>query len=315
MIDAIHRIMADDTAGDPISGLKWSRKTREKISRQLRRSGISVSPKTVGRLLKKLNFKLRVNKKQIARSKSPERNTQFVRITKMKRTFEKAENPIVSVDSKKKEQIGQFKNSGAVLVQEPIKVNDHDFRSDSNGTAVPFGFFEPVANRGHVFVGTSHDTEHFAVTALRRWWEDDARHRYPNAKRLLILADNGGGNGSRNRMWKLKLQDQFVDYFKLPVTVCHYPPGTSKWNPIEHRLFSEISKNWKGQPLNSYELILKYIRTTKTKTGLSVKATLLRGEFPTGQKVSNQELATIRLRPAKIIPAWNYTLLPRVAKM
>ena len=238
--------MADDTAGDPISGLKWSRKTREKISRQLRRSGISVSPKTVGRLLKKLNFKLRVNKKQIARSKSPERNTQFVRITKMKRTFEKAGNPIVRVDTKKKEQIGQFKNSGAVLVQEPIKVNDRDFRSDSNGTAVPFGFFEPVANRGHVFVGTSHDTAHFAVTALRRWWEDDARHRYPNAKRLLILADNGGGNGSRNRMWKLKLQDQFVDYFKLPVTVCHYPPGTFKWNPIEHRLFSEISKKGKG---------------------------------------------------------------------
>lgn len=157
MIDAIRRIMFHDTAGDPISGLKWSRKTREKICRQLRRIGISVSPKTVGRLLKKLEFKLRVNKKQIARSKNPERNSQFLRIKKMRQEFEKVGNPIVSVDTKKKEQVGQFKNPGTVLVQEPIPVNDHDFRSDSKGTAVPFGFYEPVANRGHVYVGTSHD--------------------------------------------------------------------------------------------------------------------------------------------------------------
>lgn len=314
MIDAIRCLLVTDTAGDPITGLKWTRKTREKISQQLRRIGISVSAKTIGRLLKVLKYRLRVNRKQISSSKSPDRNRQFLRIRRMRLAFEREGNPIVSVDTKKKEQIGQFKNPGTVLVQEPIRVHDHDFKRDSTGTAVPFGLYEPLPNRGHVYVGTSHDTAQFAAEAVARWWKDDARHRHPGAKRLLILADNGGGNGSRNRMWKLQLQNQVADQFNLPVTVCHYPPGTSKWNPIEHRLFSEISKNWKGQPLNSMEMILNYIRTTRTVTGLKVKATLLPGNYPTGLKVSDNELKTIRLLPAKSMPAWNYTLLPRPAK-
>jgi hypothetical protein len=311
VIDNIGHIMVPDTAGHPITGIKWSRKTRQKISLQLRRVGISVSAKTVGRLLKKLNFKLRVNRKQISRSKSPERDRQFRRIRRMRQVFERNGNPIVSVDTKKKEQIGQFKNAGAVWVQAPLDVYDHDFRKYATCMTVPFALFDPVKNRGHVVVGTSHDTAQFAVAALARWWSTDASHRYPKAKRLLILADNGGGNGSKNRLWKVELQKHFVDRFQLPVTVCHYPPGTSKWNPIEHRLFSEISKNWKGQPLNSIELMLNYIRTTKTVTGLKVRATFLPGEYPTGIRVSDAELAAVQLKPAAILPAWNYTVVPK----
>lgn len=307
--------MVQDTAGDPITGLKWTRKTTEKISRELRKAAITVSPKTVGRLLKKLGYSLRVNHKQICNSKSPDRNRQFEKIKRTRQAFERAGNPIVSVDTKKKEVVGQFKNAGRVLAKTPILVKDHDFRSEGLGMAVPYGLYEPTTNRGHIFVGTSHDTADFAVEALTRWWKLDGSRNYPDAKRLLILADNGGGNGSKNRGWKVQLQKRLVDAFGISVTVCHYPPGTSKWYPIEHRLFSEVSKNWAGQPLNSYEMMIKYIRTTKTSTGLTVRATLVPGEYPTGVKVPDSEMAALRLRRDKVLPAWNYTLRPKRAQV
>ena len=315
MIDAIEKLMVHDVAGDPITGLKWTRKTMEKISRELRKAGIIVSADTVARLVKKVGYRLRVNHKQICNSKSPDRNRQFEKIKRMRQGFERAGDPVISVDTKKKEQIGQFKNPGKVWGKQPRLVKDHDFRSESLGTGVPWGLLDLQSNRGHIFVGNSHDTAAFAVEALTRWWQSDGRCRYPHAKRLLILADNGGANGSRNRNWKVQLQTKLVDPYGLSVTVCHYPPGTSKWNPIEHRLFSEIIKNWAGEPLNSYETMLNFIRTTKTATGLKVNATLLKGDYPTGLKVQDSELKKIRLRRERVLPVWNYTIRPRGTKV
>jgi hypothetical protein len=302
--------MAHHTAGDPITGLKWTRKTTLKISEELRKAHIAVSPKTVARLLKELKFSLRVNHKKLAGNSNPHGNQQFEYIYRMRRRCEQRGLPVISIDTKKEEMVGRFKNPGTTWEREPIAVNDHDFKKDAHGTAIPWGLYETVANRGHVFIGTSHDTSAFAVTALARWWTRTGRRCYPQAKRLLLLADGGGSNGPRNRAWKHQLQTRFCNQFRLKVTVCHYPPGTSKWNPIEHRLFSEVSKNWAGQPLESYETILKFICTTKTKTGLTVTATLLAGDYPTGVKTSDAQLAQVHLQRHRVLPMWNYTLVP-----
>jgi hypothetical protein len=312
VIDAIRRLLVPDTAGDPVTGLRWTRKATGKVSRELKRGvGISVSPKTVGRILRDvLKYSLRVNHKMVSSTKNPDRNRQFEKIQRMRATFARTGSPIVSVDSKKKEMVGQFKNAGRVWCQKATPVNDHDFRKDAVGMAVPYGLYDPQANRGHIVVGISHDTADFAVDALVDWWRRHGCRRYPAAKRLLILADNGGGNGSRNRAWKHRLQTRLADPFGLSVTVCHYPPGASKWNPIEHRLFSEVTKNWAGEPLRSYELVLNYIRTTTTKTGLRTTATLNRGDYPTKVKISDGQLRTVRLRPHSVLPQWNYTISP-----
>ncbi len=206
--------------------------------------------------------------------------------------------------------IGSFKNPGAKWAKAPTPVNDHDFRKDAVGVAISYGIYDVQANRGHLVVGTSHDTSEFAGDALALWWKREGRDRYPDADRILILADCGGSNGNRAGAWKCALQEKLCDTFGLRVTVAHYPPGASKWNPIEHRLFSEISKNWAGHPLTSYETMLKYIRTTKTRHGLSVRATLRRGSYPTGRKPSAERISRLRLRPHSSLPAWNYTLTP-----
>ena len=305
--------MEHHTAGDPISGLLWTRKTTEKISRELRRAHLYVSPKTVARLLKELKFSLKVNHKKLAGNSNPHRNQQFEYISRMRQRGERDGWPVISIDTKKKEQVGRFRNAGTTWEREPVAVLDHDFKRDARGTAIPWGLYETTANRGHVFVGTSHDTPAFAVTALTRWWTRTGQRRYPQAERLLVLADGGGSNGPRNRAWKHQLQTRFCNRFGRRITVCHYPPGTSKWNPIEHRLFSEVSKNWAGQPLESYETILNYIRTTKTKTGLAVTATILNGDYPTGVKTSEGQMAEVHLRRHRILPMWNYTLTPAPA--
>lgn len=258
MIQAIENLMAYDTAGDPISGLKWTRKTLKKICRELLAVNIRVSKNTVARLLKQLGYSLRVNHKKLSSGSRHHRDRQFRYIKRLQHAFEGDGMPVISVDTKKKELIGQFKNPGAVWAKTPTLVKDHDFRSESVGMAVPYGVLDLPANRGHVFVGISHDTPTFAVDALVQWWRRAGRLRYPQANQLLILADAGGSNGSRLRAWKYLLQTKFSNHFALAVTVCHYPPGTSKWNPIEHRLFSEISKNWAGWPLDSYDTILNY---------------------------------------------------------
>jgi hypothetical protein len=303
--------MKHETAGDPVTGLKWTRRTTEKIAEELRNLGIDVSAKTVGRLLKRMGFSLRVNHKKLSRGCGPDRDQQFAYIAEMRESFAKRGRPVVSIDTKKKELIGNFKNGGTTWNREAVLVNDHDFRSDALGIAIPYGIYDVQANHGFLFIGTSHDTSQFAVDNLVKWWLYDGRRRYPNATKLLILADGGGSNGPRTRAWKHALQERLCDTYGLTVTVCHYPTGASKWNPIEHRLFSEISKNWAGRPLDSYETLIKYARSTTTSTALKVRAYLVRKDYRNGVKITDKEMAKLRLRPHDTQPARNYTVSPR----
>ena len=302
--------MKHEVAGDPCTGLKWTRRTTHKIARELRAVGIEVSARTVARLLKKLRFSLRINRKMIGRGSSPDRDEQFTYIARLRTRFAKRHRPIVSIDSKKKEMVGNFKNGGSAWNRTAVLVNDHDFRSDATGMALPHGIYDVQGNRGTIFVGISHDTPDFAVDNLVRWWATEGRRRYPDTQKLLVLADGGGSNGPRNRAFKYGLQTRLCNVHHVAVTVCHYPAGASKWNPIEHRLFSEISKNWQGRPLDSYETILNYIRTTRTATGLRVKARLVMKRYTTGVKISLAQMKTIDLRPHKVQPQRNYTLHP-----
>lgn len=294
-----------------MTGLKWTRRTTTKISRELGKLGIEVSACTVGRLLKKMGFSLRVNHKKLSSGSGPERDEQFTYISETQERFARKGWPVVSVDTKKKELIGNFKNAGAAWGRMPVQVNDHDFRSEADGIAVPYGIYDVKANLGSLFVGTSHDTSEFAVDNIARWWVFDGRRRYPGARKLLILADGGGSNSPRTRAWKLALQERLCDRYGLIVTVCHYPTGASKWNPIEHRLFSEISKNWAGRPLDSVDTILKYARSTTTSTGLRVKAYQVRRPYSKGVSVSDKEIARLRLERHNTQPQRNYTLKPR----
>ena len=261
--------MRHDTAGDPITGVKWSRRTTRKVAEELTALGIAVSKNTVGRLLKEMDFKLRVNRKQIASTKNPDRNQQFL-------------------------YIGQH----------------HGFRSEADGLAIPYGIYDTQANRGAVFVGTSHNTPAFAVDAIAQWWLKEGYQRYPTARELFILADGGGSNGPRSRVWRKALQDTIRTPLGLVVTVSHYPPGASKWNPIEHRLFSQISKNWAGEPLTDIDKILKFIRTTKTESGLTVGAYLMPENYDTGIKISDAEMRQLNLVPHEMFGRWNYTVRP-----
>ena len=303
--------MKYETAGDPMTSLKWTRRTTEKIAHELRVLAIDVSAATVGRLLKKMGFSLRVNHKKRSHGSGADRDEQFVYIGETRERFVTQGWPVVSVDTKKKELVGNFKNGGTAWHDEPVLVKDHDFRSEADGIAVPYGIYDVHANLGCLFVGTSHDTSEFAVDNLARWWIYTGRRRYPNAAQLLILADGGGSNGPRNRAWKLALQERLCDGYGLTVTVCHYPTGTSKWNPIEHRFFSQISKNWAGRPLDSYETILNYARSTTTSTGLRVRSYLVRKHYSKGIRISDQEMAELQLDRHDTQPVRNYTLSPR----
>jgi len=296
--------MKHDTAGDPMSGLRWTRRTTEKIAQELARAGIRVSATTVRRLLKKMGFSLRVNHKKLAGKSSPGRDQQFRYIARMRNRFTRKNWPTISVDTKKK-------NNGATSEQAPRLVSDHDFLTLATGRFIPYGVFDQTTNLASVFAGVTADTAAFAVESIEKWWRFTGSRTYPEADHLLILADGGGSNGNRNRAWKVHLQELLCDRYGLTVTVCHYPAGTSKWNPVEHRLFSYISKNWVGQPLDSYETALNYIRTTRTKTGLRVKAYLVKKEYKTGVKISNAEMKTLAIKRHKIQPERNYTLTPR----
>ena len=315
MIKAIAELLEHETAGDPISGLKWTRKTTEKVARELKRLKITVCPKTVARLLKDMGYSLRVNHKKVeSGNKNPPprevRDRQFKYISRMRKTFAKRGCPIISVDTKKKEQLGNFKNNGTSWEKDPYEVNDHDFPSDALGTAIPCSIYDTLANLGFVVVGTSHETPTFVVAAIALWCKQCAMKMYPKAKEVLILADCGGGNGARLRGWKYHLQHQLCDRYGLKITVCHYPPGASKWNPADHRLHSQISKNWAGKPLDSYETVLNYIRTTKTKSGLRVRARLLRKNYAKGEKITDTQMTELQLTRHKTNPDWNYSLTP-----
>jgi hypothetical protein len=311
VIEAIGRLMEHDTAGDPMTGTRWCRRTTTKIAQELRSAGIAVCANTVAKLLKDLGYRLRVNHKKLSGRAGPDRDAQFAYIAAQRRAFAGRGLPVISVDSKKRELVGRFKNHGATWCKEPVLVKDHDFRSEAAGIALPYGVYDIAANHGCLFVGTTHDTPAFAADNLLRWWDYHGRRRYPHADQLLVLADSGGSNGARTRAWKHCLQSKLCDRRGLTVTVCHYPTSASKWNPIEHRMFSEISKNWAGRPLHSYETVLNYARTTCTSTGLRIDAYLVGTDYPTGLQVSQTEMEQLRLQQHDVQPVRNYTLSPR----
>lgn len=305
--------MKDETAGDPVSGLKWTRRTTEKISKELQSIGIHISPNTVARLLKSMKYSLRVNYKKLntgSKTTRAIRNQQFVLLRKIRSRFEKKRCAVISVDTKKKEQIGLFKNAGTTWRTAPRSVNDHDFRRDALGMGVPYGIYDSTTNRGTILLGKSHDTPEFAVDSIEKWWLLEGRKQYPGMKKLLILADAGGSNSYRSRVWKHRIQQKLCNRHGLSVSVSHYPPGASKWNPIEHRFFSQVTKNWEGRPLESYETALKYIRTTKTATGLSASAHFVQKHYPKGIKVTDAQMNEININANSILPKWNYTIRP-----
>ena len=296
-----------------MSSLRWTHQTTTKIAAQLRRLGVRVGARTVARLLDKLGFSLRVNCKKIAAGDRSSRGQQFRQITRLRRRFCRHGDPIISIDAKKRELVGNFKNPGRKWERGPTPVNDHDFRSLATGIALPYGIYDPHANRGSVFVGVSHETSAFAVMSISRWWGQEGRLRYPNARHLLILADTGGSNSATRGAWKDQLQN-FCDRLGLTVTVAHYPAGASKYNPIERRLFSQISRNWVAEPLTNYNKILSLIRGTTTTTGLKVRAYLDRKEYPLKVKPSAQRLRELRITHHTILPKWNYTIVPSNGK-
>jgi hypothetical protein len=320
--------MKYETAGDPMTGLLWTRKTRKRISDELAKIGIVVCPTTVGNILKELKYSLRCNSKKVAnggrkRTKEEKKaaDDQFEYIAELRERFSKRGLPILSCDTKKKELIGNFKNPGTRYRKKADLVNDHDFANYAVGKASPYGLYDVVRNEGFVYVGqalwdkrnkkfTSADTPELAAESVARWWKDYGVRRYANCKELLLLVDAGGSNGCRPRMWKFKLFEAVATELGLTVTVCHYPPGKSKWNPIEHRLFSEISKNWEGTPLRTFETVLKYTRTTTTTTGLKVRARLVTKTYHTGKSVKKEDFERIAIRHHDVLPSWNYTIAP-----
>jgi hypothetical protein len=300
------------TAGDPMSEQKWVRASLRCLSRRLGEGGHPASPPTVRRLLADQGYRLHANTKQLeAGAAHPDRDQQFEYIAQQRQAFRAAGLPQISVDTKKKELIGCFKNAGRTWSRAAEAVNAHDFRQDAHGRAVPYGIYDLTQNRGTVYVGQSADTPRFAVEMIARWWLDEGRGAFPAARELLILADGGGSNSARSRVWKQQLQEQLCDPYGLVVTVCHYPTGCSKWNPIEHRLFGPISLNWAGHPLATWDTLLRSLQGTTTATGLTVRAALHDGTYPTGESVSDAEMATLHLTRHAVCPTWNYTLRPR----
>jgi hypothetical protein len=312
LVSDLEGLIEPVTRGDPESPLRWSCKSLRTLANELGKMGHKVSHTQVGKLLTSLGYSLQGNKKTLEGSGHPDRNAQFEYInTKVTERLINAE-PVISVDTKKKELIGRFKNNGRTWRPkgQPTEVKVHDFIEES-GRANPYGIYDIGTDEGWVSVGTDHDTAAFAVQTIRRWWFVIGSQVYPNAKDLLITADGGGSNGSRVRLWKLELQG-LADEIGIPVRVCHYPPGTSKWNKIEHRLFSFITMNWRGEPLVSHEVMLNLIASTKTKTGLSVKVELDKREYPKGIKVSDLALASINLERDGFHGDWNYSICPTV---
>jgi hypothetical protein len=308
----LEQLLADETAGDPMTRKKWVRVSSRKISKKLAQMGYHVNYHTVCRLLKDLGYSMKVNvKKRASTTHAPKRDAQFRYIASQKAAFLAAGNPIISIDAKKKELIGSFRAPGRSWCKQAIAVGEYRFPSMAEYVATSYGVYDVWANKGYVWVGTSGDTPAFAVAVVKQWWLYAGRHVYPEATSLLILADGGGSNGCRCRAWKKRLQTELCDALGLTITVCHYPTGCSKYNPIERRLFSHISVNWEGKPLTSLDLMLGYIRGTTTETGLSVAGFLMEGVFPQGEKVSKKEMEQLALWSHKSCPDRNYTITPR----
>jgi hypothetical protein len=305
-------IVEENTAGDPMSPLKWTSKSTRTIAAELTRSGHPVSNVTVGRCLAEMGYTLQANVKTREGPQHPDRDAQFRYLNRQVKLFRRNGAPVISVDTKKKELVGDFKNGGRRWLPkgEADEVLVHDFPHLGQGKAIPYGAYDIARDRAVVNIGVTHDTAEFAVESIRRWWRLDGKRHYRGAEQLLICADSGGSNGNRQRAWKLHLQ-ALSDETGMAVTVCHYPPGTSKWNKIEHRLFSFISLNWRGKPLLNFETVVNLIGGTRTRSGLKVKALLDTNRYDTGTEISRDEIDKLRIKRHKIHPNWNYTLLPR----
>ena len=312
LLDALNELVQSSVRGDPEAPLLWVSKSQRKLSAALTEQGFTAGQKLVGRLLKRLGFSLQANAKTREGSSHPDRNAQFEHINAEVKAFQAAGEPVISVDTKKKEPVGDFKNGGRELrpkgQPEPVRV--HDFVIPELGKVAPYGVYDVAANDGWVNLGISHDTAAFAVESIRRWWYMVGAARYPSAKRLLINADCGGSNGNRVRLWKRELQ-VLADELGIAITVAHLPPGTSKWNKIEHRLFAFITMNWRAKPLVSYLVIISLISCTATETGLTVACQLDANFYEKGIKVSDAEMATLNIQPASFHGEWNYTIAPR----
>lgn len=306
---ALDNLISPVTRGDPESHLRWTSKSTRKLAEALGKQGHTVCHQTVASLLIEMGYSLQANKKVIEGGSHPDRDAQFEHINQKVADYQACEQPVISVDTKKKELVGNYKNVGKELRPKgsPERVNTYDFPDKELGKASPYGIYDMANNLGWVNVGIDHDTAQFAVESIRLWWHSMGKQLYKNANRLLITADGGGSNGSRVKLWKLELQ-KLADEIGIEISVCHFPPGTSKWNKIEHRLFSFISQNWRGKPLTSHQVIVSLIASTATKAGLKVDCQLDKNSYPTGIKVSKSEMDSINLTRDKFHGEWNYTI-------
>src|SRR5277367_209719 len=311
LLSALEALVEPLTRGDPESPLRWTCKSTRRLADELSRRGHAVGYRTVAWLLHEAGYSLQANRKTREGNQHPDRNAQFEYINAQAIRFQKRRQPVISVDTKKKELVGDFKNGGQEWRPqgEPEKVRVHDFMDKKLGKAIPYGVYDVTNNQGWVNVGIDHDTAYFAAASIRRWWEAMGAARFPRAERLLITADGGGSNSSRTRLWKVALQ-QLADAIDLTLTVSHFPPGTSKWNKVEHRLFSFISSNWRGEPLRDYETVVRLIAGTTTAKGLTVTCRLDHRKYPVGRKITDDEFAHVNLKPDNFHGEWNYTIHP-----
>lgn len=312
LMDDLESLIEPVTRGDPESPLRWSCKSTRKLAEELGQTGHDVSHVTLSTLLSELGYSLQGNKKTIEGASHPDRNAQFEYINRMTQEYQQKGQPVISVDTKKKELVGNFKNGGRELRPEgdPEKVLVHDFKIEELGKVNPYGIYDIAHNYGWVNVGTDNDTAAFAVESIRRWWNSMGQTVYPEAEKLLITADSGGSNGYRIRLWKTELQ-KLADENGLEISVCHFPPGTSKWNKIEHRLFAFITQNWRGKPLVSHEVIVNLISATTTKKGLQVECQLDRSSYPKGIKIPDEMMEQINIIRSDFHGEWNYAIIPR----
>jgi transposase len=308
----LEKLIDPYTRGDPESPLKWTAKSVRNLATELRKQGHPTSHRMVAELLHEMDYSLQANKKTLEGGMHPDRNAQFEYISKKVKEYQEISQPVISVDTKKKELVGNFKNGGRELRPQhsPERVNVYDFKIPELGKVAPYGVYDISKNVGWVNVGVDHDTAQFAVQSIRTWWISMGSQYYPNASQLLITADGGGSNGVRVRLWKTELQ-KLANETGLTIVICHFPSGTSKWNKIEHRLFSFISQNWRGKPLTSHQVIVDMIAATKTKTGLKVSCTLDQNKYPKGIKISNEEINKINLMRHEFHGDWNYTIIPQ----